>query len=372
MAIKIQIMTDLLNKEYYINRCLELAARGGRRVRPNPHVGCVIVHNGEIIGEGYHEYYGGNHAEVNAINSVRDKNLLKESTLYVTLEPCSHWGKTPPCADLIIRCGIPHVVVGMIDPFVQVAGRGIAKLREAGIKVECGVLEDKCKELNKDFIVYHTLKRPYTILKWAETADGFIDNDRPATEPAPWITGEKCRELVHSWRAECDAIMVGTNTIERDNPRLTVRNVEGQNPLRVVIDRTLRLSPNANVFDSEANTLIFTTRENMSKCAELHPECEVETIDFGENMLDEMMKKLYDRKITTLFVEGGTTLINNLIARNLWDEARVFHSKLRVCELAGGSGSEQGVRAPKLNLDAIEQLNIDGTALEFFKNDTIK
>ena len=143
MAIKIQIMTDLLDKEYYISRCLELAARGGRRVRPNPHVGCVIVHNGEIIGEGYHEYYGGNHAEVNAVNSVKDKALLRESTLYVTLEPCSHWGKTPPCADLIIRCGIPRVVVGMVDPFVQVAGRGIAKLREAGVEVECGVLEDK-------------------------------------------------------------------------------------------------------------------------------------------------------------------------------------------------------------------------------------
>jgi diaminohydroxyphosphoribosylaminopyrimidine deaminase/5-amino-6-(5-phosphoribosylamino)uracil reductase len=362
----------MYSNEYYMSKCIDLALNGENRVRPNPHVGCIVVHNGDIIGSGYHEYFGGPHAEVNAINSVQDKSLLKESTLFVTLEPCSHWGKTPPCADLIINHHIPRVVIGMTDPFPQVAGRGIAKLKDAGIDVTCGIMEEECRQINLDFIAYHTLKRPYIIFKWAETFDGFLDNDRSATTPAPWITNNRCRELVHQWRSECDAIMVGTNTVERDNPSLTVREVEGRNPLRIIIDRTLRLNPASKVFDSEASTMIFTTEANQNRGTTLYPECSVIAIDFDHNPLNQILEHLYNRKITKLFVEGGSSLLNNMISLNLWDEARIFHSKKRVHELPGGSGNPNcGIRAPRLKSSPQENRIIDDVLLEIYYNNNI-
>lgn len=330
---------------------LELAADGGKRVRPNPNVGCVIVRNGEVIGQGFHECYGDHHAEVNAVNSVSDKELLKESTLYVTLEPCSHWGKTPPCADMIIRMGIPRVMVGVADPFAEVSGRGVERLRAAGIEVKVGVMERECRELNRDFMTFHAQKRPYIILKWAQTCDGFLDNDRDATTPAPWITGHECKRLVHEWRSKCDAIMVGTNTVERDNPALTVREVDGRDPLRVVIDRTLRLDPNSKVFGGKLhekpNVLLITAIENLKNALKKYPHLRVKTIDFSGDTEREICTLLHDMGVMTLFVEGGAQMLNSLISNGLWDEMRIFTAPISVAELPGGRNTpEQGTKAP--------------------------
>jgi diaminohydroxyphosphoribosylaminopyrimidine deaminase / 5-amino-6-(5-phosphoribosylamino)uracil reductase len=230
-------------EEKFMTRALELAQLGIGNVAPNPMVGCVIVHQGKIIGEGYHHEYGKAHAEVNAINSVKNHQLLPESTLYVTLEPCSHFGKTPPCADLIIREKIPNVVIGTIDPFSRVAGTGIEKLQNAGCKVEVGILKEKCQEVNRRFFTFHKKKRPYIILKWAQTEDGFIDIDRSIEHfgQPTWITNDLSRIAVHKMRSEESAILVGTNTAQKDNPSLTVRDWYGSHPLRLVIDRNLRL-----------------------------------------------------------------------------------------------------------------------------------
>ncbi|MDB4534318.1 bifunctional diaminohydroxyphosphoribosylaminopyrimidine deaminase/5-amino-6-(5-phosphoribosylamino)uracil reductase RibD, partial [Vicingaceae bacterium] len=245
----------------YMNMCIQLAKRGIKDVAPNPMVGCVIVYQGEIIGQGFHEKYGEAHAEVNAINSVKDKDLLSKSTLYVNLEPCAHFGKTPPCADLIINHKLQKVVIGCIDSYSEVSGKGIKKLTEAGINVSIGILDEKSKELNKRFFNYHSKKRPYVILKWAKTKDGFIDVDRSDPEHLEklkqqadhkndgkaynWITTDESKKLVHNWRTEVQAIMVGTNTAANDNPRLTVRGLDNvKSLLRVILDLNLRLPGN--------------------------------------------------------------------------------------------------------------------------------
>jgi diaminohydroxyphosphoribosylaminopyrimidine deaminase/5-amino-6-(5-phosphoribosylamino)uracil reductase len=249
--------------EKYINKSILLAKLGIGKVSPNPMVGCVIVCDGEIIGQGFHEKYGEPHAEVNAINNIDDKSLLKRSTLYTNLEPCSHFGKTPPCADLIIEHQIPKVVIGCVDSYSEVSGKGIKKLQEAGIEVLVGVLERKSLELNKRFFNYHSKKRPYVILKWAKTKDGFMDVDRtdieniktsPDDKSYNWITTNESKKLVHNWRTEVQAIMVGTKTALNDNPELTVREVEGESPLRVILDLTLRLPSNLRVFDGSVPT----------------------------------------------------------------------------------------------------------------------
>ncbi|HRS53852.1 MAG TPA: bifunctional diaminohydroxyphosphoribosylaminopyrimidine deaminase/5-amino-6-(5-phosphoribosylamino)uracil reductase RibD, partial [Bacteroidales bacterium] len=250
----------------YIRRCFDLARLGMGKVAPNPMVGCVIVNGNKIIGEGYHQEYGGYHAEVNAINSVIDKDLLKTAVLYVNLEPCAHYGKTPPCTDLIISSQIPKVVISNVDPFEKVAGKGINKLRAAGISVIVGVLKQDGKELNKRFFTFCEQKRPYIILKWAQSLDGFIDKERNSNEKLKgptWITGDFFKKVVHKWRAEEQAIMVGTNTAINDNPKLTVREVPGKNPLRIVIDRVLKLPHNLNLFDSSTPTLVLTEQKNI-------------------------------------------------------------------------------------------------------------
>lgn len=313
-----------------MQRCLELAALGAGSVSPNPMVGSVVVHNGKIIGEGYHHKAGKAHAEVNAINSVADKALLKEATIYVNLEPCSHFGKTPPCADMLVREEVRQVVVGTLDPHDKVAGTGVKKLLAAGIDVVVGVLEDECNELNKRFFKSHRAQLPYIILKWAETEDGFIAPLN--TEASKQISSEESSRLVHKWRAEEDAIMVGTNTAEADNPKLDVRHWEGKNPTRIVLDKTLRLSDNLNLLDGSIPTLVFTETKKDSK-----QNVEYITIPFDELMLQHLLKELYQRNILSLLVEGGTQLLSSFIQANLWDEAKIFVAPKKLNE---------GVKAP--------------------------
>ncbi|MDR0955448.1 MAG: bifunctional diaminohydroxyphosphoribosylaminopyrimidine deaminase/5-amino-6-(5-phosphoribosylamino)uracil reductase RibD [Rikenellaceae bacterium] len=354
----------------YMCRCIELARNGEGTTSPNPMVGCVIVRGGQIIGEGYHHRAGEPHAEVNAIASITDAEALKEATLYVNLEPCSHWGKTPPCADLIIARGIPRVVVGMIDPFAAVCGNGIRKLREAGIEVEVGVLEQECRELNSRFITYHSQRRPYITLKWAQTADGYLDNNRPADTPATWMTGAVARTLVHRLRAVSDAILVGTRTVERDNPALTVREAGGKSPLRVVLDRSLRLDPSAQVFDGNTDTLVFTQVGNRSAASERYSLCEVAEIDFPSGW-QAVLEVLYARNVQSLFVEGGAAVLASLIEAGLWDEAYIFVSPLTVNDLAGGSPTEPlGIKAPSLPEHLRAEKQIDGTSLYYFQRKT--
>lgn len=311
----------MTNDEKYMHRCIELAKNGFCNAAPNPTVGAVIVHDGRIIGEGYHVRCGEGHAEVNAIASVKDEDLLKDSTIYVSLEPCSHYGKTPPCADLIISKGIPRVVIGCIDPFSLVSGRGIQKLRDAGIEVKVGVLEKECKHLIRRFITFNTRKRPYITLKWAESADGFIDvirdNGRPTVLSTP-ITSV----YVHKQRAEHKAILVGRRTAQLDNPSLTVRNWYGKNPLRVVIDRKLTLPETLHLFDGITPTLVFTEKE----CPEKHNITYIKT-DFNRNIIPQILQELYNRKIQTLLVEGGSQLLQSFLDEDLWDEIYIEHAR---------------------------------------------
>ncbi len=321
-------------EEKYMLRAIEVARLGMGNVSPNPMVGCVIVHNDIIIGEGYHCEYGKSHAEVNAVISVKNKELLKESTLYVTLEPCSHFGKTPPCSDLILKYGIPNVVVGTIDPFAQVAGKGLEKLRNGGCKVLQGYLEDKCIELNRRFFTFHQKKRPYIILKWAQTADGFIDIDRSVEHfgQSTWITNDLSRIAVHKMRADESAILVGTNTARKDNPALTIREWSGKPPLRLVIDKALKLSSELALFDQGVPTIVYTAKDVPGT-----DNLEFKKILFNGNELDQILKDLHERGILSLIVEGGQILLNSFINRNIWDEARVF---------VGKSNFHHGVKAP--------------------------
>lgn len=355
----------MTRSEKYLRRCIELAANGEGLTSPNPMVGCVIVHGDRIIGEGYHHRAGEPHAEVHAIASVKKVEMLRDSTLYVNLEPCSHWGKTPPCADLIIARGIPRVVVGMEDPFAEVAGSGIRKLRAAGVEVTVGVLEAECRELNRRFITYHTEKRPYITLKWAQTADGYLDNDRLASAPPVWMTGPAARVVVHRLRAEADAILVGSHTILRDNPSLTVRESGGKNPLRVVLDRTLRLPPDARVFDGTAPTLVLTASEHVAEARERYPRGEIASVDFTAGW-PAILHVLYTRKIQSLLVEGGAQVLHSLLTARLWDEAFRFISPLRLGELPHGLGGA-GVRAPEIAGIPILKTTFGGSALVYLK-----
>ena len=275
--------------EYFMEKCIDLAKKGIQDVSPNPMVGSIIVYNNEIIGQGYHEKYGSNHAEVNAINSVQDKSLLEKSTLYVNLEPCCHHGKTPPCTDLIIENKIPKVVIGCKDSYSKVSGNGIKKLRNNLIEVIDCVLDDKCRELNRRFFCYHEKKRPYIILKWAKSKDNFI---APINQEKPfWMTCKKSKKLVHSWRAEEDAILVGRKTVVADNPSLTVRMCEGKNPLRIVIDKELKLNEKSNVFDDQAETIVFNNIKSsiVDKTTYLKA-------DFN-NLNQDILNQLYKRDI---------------------------------------------------------------------------
>lgn len=343
-------------REKFMARALELAELGAGNVAPNPMVGCVIVHKGKIIGEGYHQQYGKAHAEVNAVNSVRNKELLPESTIYVTLEPCSHFGKTPPCADLIIREKIPEVIIGTIDPFEKVAGAGIKKLNDAGCRVASGVLEQECRELNRRFFTFHGEKRPYVILKWAQTQDGFIDIDRTVEffgQPT-WITNEISRILVHKIRSEEDAILVGTNTVQKDNPSLTVRVWSGRNPLRIVVDRTLRLPGDAEIFNQKAQTLVYTGLDKESGTG-----LEYQKISFEKDPIKQILEDLHRRNIQSIIVEGGAKVLNSFISEDHWDEAHVF---------IGPRLFNKGIPAPKLTGTPLYSDDLEGTSLYVYRN----
>ncbi len=301
----------------YMRRCLQLAAMAAGHTSPNPVVGAVVVCDGHIIGEGYHRRCGEGHAEVNAIASVRDKSLLSRATIYVSLEPCSHFGKTPPCCDLIIASGIRRVVVGCLDPFPRVAGRGVERLRNHGIDVTVGVLEEECLALNRPFITLHTQNRPYIILKWAESTDHFIDRLRHDYESPTILSDAVTRARAHRLRALCDAIIVGTRTAIADNPSLTVRHWSGKNPLRITIDRHGRIPATARIFDAEAPTLLLGHNDNAPAHVEQVP------LSNTSDTLDTLITELKNRQIESLLVEGGAQLLQSFIDADLWDEAYI-------------------------------------------------
>ena len=336
--------------EYFIDKCIRLARNGALDVSPNPMVGCVIVYDGEIIGEGYHKEYGKNHAEVNAINSVKDKSVLKNSILYVNLEPCCHHGKTPPCTDIIIKYNIPKVVIGCIDTFSKVSGQGIKKLKNNSVEVIYGVLEKDCIELNKRFFCYHIKKRPYIILKWAKSKDNFI---APINQEKPfWMTSDESKKLVHSWRAEEDAILVGRKTVVADNPSLTVRECEGKNPIRIVIDKELSLNEKSNVFDDQAETIVF----NNIKTAIIDKITYLKA-DFN-NLNKDILKQLYNRDILSLIIEGGAFTINSFIENGLYDEIRVFTTNKVL---------ENGIKSPNIpEIKNSKNIKINNDKLEIF------
>lgn len=321
----------MTQEEIYIARCIKLARQGKCGATPNPMVGAVIVCNGKIIGEGYHCKCGEAHAEVNAINSVKDKSRLKQSTIYVSLEPCSHYGKTPPCADLIIKKGIPKVIIGCIDPFAQVSGRGVKKLQDAGIEVVVGVLEQECKELNKQFVTFHSKKRPYIILKWAESADGFIDVTRTGGNPVV-LSSPLTSMLVHKRRAEVDAVIVGTRTALLDNPRLNTRNWYGKDPLRVVIDRTLKIPESYHLLDNNICTWVITEKDHAD-----YIQTHYKKLPFTDELLPQLLTELHRNNIQSILVEGGSKLLQSFINKGLWDEAFAEKAEMLLAD---------GVKAP--------------------------
>ncbi|MBV5313266.1 MAG: bifunctional diaminohydroxyphosphoribosylaminopyrimidine deaminase/5-amino-6-(5-phosphoribosylamino)uracil reductase RibD [Prolixibacteraceae bacterium] len=340
--------------EIFMQRCLDLALLGMGEVAPNPMVGCVIVHDGIIIGEGYHEKFGQAHAEVNAIRSVQNQELLKESTLYVSLEPCAHFGKTPPCSDLIIENRIPNVVIGTVDPFAKVAGKGIERMQNSGIKVDVGVLETECRELNRRFFTFHEKQRPYILLKWAQTLDGFIDTDRTEYLHPTWITNAFAKRLVHKQRSEESGILIGTDTAKFDNPALTVREWVGNQPIRMVIDRTGRLDLDLHLFDRKAPTWVFTNQEK-----EGLENLKYITLDFGRNILPQLLAELYNQGILSVIVEGGSKLLNSFLEMNLWDEAFVY---------TGNQFFGKGVEAPHISGETVGFEKLDDCKLHVLRN----
>ncbi|MDN3658834.1 bifunctional diaminohydroxyphosphoribosylaminopyrimidine deaminase/5-amino-6-(5-phosphoribosylamino)uracil reductase RibD [Ferruginibacter paludis] len=337
--------------ETYMQRSLQLARLGEGNVAPNPMVGAVLVYKDRIIGEGYHQQYGQAHAEVNCINSVLASNysLIQKSTLYVSLEPCAHYGKTPPCADLIIRNKIPLVVIGCRDSYEEVDGKGIQKLEQAGIEVITGVLEREALELNKRFFTFHTKQRPYIILKWAQSKDHIIAN---ADYSAIKISNDITNRLVHKWRSEEAAILVGTNTALHDNPALTNRLWNGNNPIRLVIDKQLRLPATSHLFDGATKTIVFNFLRDEEKESILFYKLSAE-----ENIIPSLLDALYKLKIQSVLIEGGTQLLQSFINAGCWDEARVITNESLIIE--------NGIEAPKLKghrLTRTEKINNDSVA----------
>ncbi len=345
----------MLIDEKYMARCLELAKNGIGTTRPNPSVGAVIVYEGKIIGEGYTTPYGGPHAEVIAVASVQDESLLQHATMYVTLEPCSHHGKTPPCADLIVRKQIPNVVIGTVDTNDLVAGEGIKRLKKAGCNVYVGVLEEECKKHHKRFFTVQNKQRPYVILKWAQTDRGFIAPKEKELQEPIWISNAYAKQLVHKWRSEEHAILVGTNTVTADNPKLTIRSWTGINPVRVILDRTLRLSTTLDVFDGTTKTIVITEEEKAST-----NEIFFEKIDFSKHIASQICNILHQHRIQSIIIEGGTQTLQTFIDENLWDEARVF---------SGSASFDNGIEAPILKAKVHSEEKIKNNTLRYFFND---
>ena len=316
-----------MNDEFYMQKCIDLASLGMGLVSPNPMVGCVIVHDSEIIGEGYHQKFGEAHAEVNAVNNVIERfgddapKLLKEATAYVNLEPCAHFGKTPPCADLLIKHQLKKVVIGNTDPFEAVSGKGITKLKDAGILTSVGILEKECTDLNRRFFTRIQQQRPFIILKWAQTANGYF---APANQSQKWITGAEAKQLSHQWRSEEDAILVGKNTALIDNPSLTTRLVAGKNPIRIVIDKNLSVPLSHHIYNQEAKTIIF----NEVKTAVKDNIHFVQMEDMHFYLAQKIAFQLYLMDIQSVIIEGGEQILSQFITTGMWDEARVFTSSI--------------------------------------------
>lgn len=336
-------MPNTQEDQKYMQRCLELAELGKPFVSPNPMVGAVLVYADRIIGEGYHQKYGEAHAEVNAINSVHeeDRHLITASTLYVSLEPCSHHGKTPPCSDLIVRSKIPRVVVGCVDSYSEVAGRGIERLKTNGIEVSTGILEKEARSLNRRFFTFHEKKRPYILLKWAQSADGYMDKIRVDDHPQiNWITSPATQQLTHQWRAEEDAILVGHQTILNDNPSLTTRSVAGKNPIRIVLTGDASMLPeNSNIKDDSATTYFFNSRLTT---------------------LQEILQELYNKEVQSVIIEGGKKTLQSFIDQDLWDEARIITGKIEFNE---------GIKAPIIEGYLQNQFNFGEDFIEVVVND---
>nr|WP_255700812.1 bifunctional diaminohydroxyphosphoribosylaminopyrimidine deaminase/5-amino-6-(5-phosphoribosylamino)uracil reductase RibD [Flavobacterium sp. AS60] len=347
---------DVKIHEIYIKRCIQLAKNGLGTTYPNPMVGSIIVYNNEIIGEGWHRKSGEAHAEVNAINSVKDKSLLAKATIYVSLEPCSHFGKTPPCCDLIIKHKIPNVVIGTIDPNSKVSGTGIKRLQENGVNVTVGILEKECIELNKRFFTFHNKKRPYIILKWAESQDGFIAPLTKDKKEPIWISNEFSRQLVHKWRSEEQAILVGTKTVIDDNPKLDVRDWSGENPTRIVLDKSGKIDKNYYVKDGQIKTIIITEQENLTFTENYIYENAI----FDTKLTKTIADVLYNHGIQSIVIEGGKQTLQSFIDNNLWDEARVF---------IGNTHLKSGINAPSLNGNCQVKTIKDDQLKLFFNHD---
>lgn len=344
-----------MNHEHYIKRCLQISKLGIGTTRPNPSVGAVLVVDDRIIGEGFTSPYGGNHAEVNAISAVKDPTLLATATMYVTLEPCSHFGKTPPCADLIIKNEIKKVVIGCLDSNVLVAGKGIERLQNAGCEVIVGVLEKECKAHHRRFFTFQIKNRPFIILKWAQTLDAYIAPKNRVTQTPVWITNEVSRQLVHKWRSEEQSILVGTTTVLDDNPGLDVRHWKGEDPVRIVIDKELKIPANLKVYDGSVKTIFINETRTYAKGTIFF-----EKINFSEPIAIQICAVLFKHKIQSLIVEGGTKTIQTFIDENLWDEARVFSGEVHF---------NDGVNAPKLDVIPTKEENIKDDILKTYLND---
>ncbi|MBW7870891.1 MAG: bifunctional diaminohydroxyphosphoribosylaminopyrimidine deaminase/5-amino-6-(5-phosphoribosylamino)uracil reductase RibD [Flavobacteriia bacterium] len=334
--------------ELMMKRCIELAENGLGMTYPNPVVGCVIVRNGRIISEGWHQKAGEAHAEVNAVNKIKDKEILKECEIYVSLEPCSHFGKTPPCSDMIVRYGFKRVIVGISDPNSKVNGQGIERMRDAGIEVKVGVLENECAELNKRFFCFHQNKRPYIILKWAQTADGFMAAENHVQK---WITNQYSKQLVHLWRSQEQSVLVGYNTAKIDNPQLNLRLWSGNQPVRAVIDRDLSLDSKLHLFDGSQQTIIFSDKEDSSR-----PD--VIQLKFDENLEESILEELYKSGLQSVIIEGGRKTLDRFISNGLWDEARIFSSS---------ENWVSGIKAPLINGKLTEQKAIGCDSLKIFR-----
>ena len=338
-----------MEHESYMQRCVDLAYLGQGNVSPNPMVGCVIVKNGLIIGEGYHSEYGGKHAEIKAIESVIDQKEIENSTVYISLEPCVHHGKTPPCVNELINRKIKIAVIGSRDSNPIVGGKGIESLKRAGIEVHENVLSEACRTLNKRFFTFHEKRRPYVILKWAQTSDGYLDKNREIGEKGiNWISSPESKVLVHKWRSEEQSILVGRNTIMNDNPSLTVREISGKNPTRIVIDSQLQLSKDVNIFSKDAPTLVFNRLKNDKTDG-------VEWIKISETSTKHILDELFKRNIQSVLVEGGSRTLQYFIIDNVWDEARV---------IVGDVKFGDGVKAPVMN-------KVPSRAHQFSDHDTI-
>jgi len=338
-----------------MQRALELAAFGIGNVAPNPLVGCVIVHNDKIIGEGWHSKFGGPHAEVNAINSVKTPEILHDSTLYVTLEPCNHFGKTPPCVDLILQHKIPKVVIATLDVNPIVAGKGVLRLKENGVEVELGMLKDEVNFQNRRFITFHAKKRPYILLKWAQTEDGFMDKKREEGERGRFqISGKAAQLAVHQWRSEEAGILIGKNTALNDNPKLNTRFWAGNNPVRIIIDTNLEIPRTHNVYDNSVRTLIFNRLETRTLF-----NTQLIQLDFTKSVLPDILNYAAYENIQSIMVEGGRQTIKTFLELNFWDEARVITAPIHLNE---------GLIAPTLNINSNEMQQLGKDSLKVYHN----